>query len=427
MPRNHWTKDRSHGEARRPVTTFHPVPGPAPADTSGIWYVNKLAQATGDVRIYAVLGLYCHGREPGLRVGLIIDSGMSAFMQAFLQDCHVRLHFNDGCLRSRRRVSPAGAITTPNYGTFASPGNLFQFQRDILVNSPNVPIRVRELRNLVMAVPAVRRGIGAMSVTPTTNTLVLHVKTKAYIKNTLNGARALGVNYHEEHKLSYSLALAVGKIASSAGWRVFINDDEDRLRHSGLSRSARALTHAMALLLASGYSADTTQRMMGSAIAPLVRDSMSLFEQYRAVANLGTLNVRHLGGRSGHLEFMMYLGQRVYYVEEPGAQGANRIATTLGTLVYRGQTLMNRCILIPTTAGGRAEMEYRYEEYDSEFQGWAMQRLFDSNPGRPPRQDGALVRVLPRVQVPQLQVSVDPYKVQALLALVDQLGLPRPP
>lgn len=401
-----------------------PVVSPAPADTSGIWYLNTLSQATGDVRIYAVLGLFCRTMRPTCRVGLIIDSGMSAVMQSFLTDCNVTLHFNDGTVVNRRRTDTTGRITTANYGTYNSPGNLFQFQRDVMAAS-NVPVGVRELRNLALAVPAVRTGMGLSTPTGGSDALILHVKTKAYIKDTLGGTRNSGINYHEEHKLSYSLALALGKIATFAGWKVFINDDEDRLRQSSLNRSAKAQADARKLLLSAGYSANQVSAMMGGHMKPLDRAGLSLCDQYKAVAQLGTLNVRHVGGRSGHLEFMMYLGQRVYYVEEPNAQGANRISSTLGTLRYRGQILMNRCVMIPTTAGGRAEMEYRYEDYDSELQGWMNRRLFESNPGPMPREDGGLVEARPRINVDG--GSVDRYKKKGLLKMVRELGLPSPP
>ncbi|WP_281558492.1 hypothetical protein [Thalassomonas sp. RHCl1] len=412
MTRNHWVEKRTDGESKRPVQ-----PGKVnrstnqPTNTNGIWYYNHLAAATGDIRAYAILGLYNRIKNPQSRVSLIVKSGMSGFMQKFLTDCHVNVFPEVGDL-------PRPNKQAPNYCTYANPGNLFEFQKDVMSAAANVPQEVRELSNLNMVIPLVRTSLGVQTGLMGTDTLIIHVKPKAY--NGLNcGDRKAGINYHEEHKLSYTLCLALAKVALGAGWKVWINDDHNRIGDKPSSAlSGDTYDRADNILLAAGYTQERIDFMdLWGTIESTPRQGLTMREQYINMANYGTTNVRHVGGRSGHLEFMMYLGQKVYYCEEPGAQGANRIFTTFGTLQYQGETLMNRCVMIPTTAGGRAEMEYRYEATQLARFEW----LF-SNTAQYPREDGLLVDRKSRV--PVSESSVDRYKVIALKELVTKLGLP---
>ena len=66
----------------------------------------------------------------------------------------------------------------------------------------------------------------------------------------------------------------------------------------------------------------------------------------------------HIGGRSGHLEVMGYLGQRVFYIEDPNcvAGGNDRLDVYLHELNRNGPVI-NRIQVQPTTAGGRGMEE----------------------------------------------------------------------
>lgn len=412
MVRNRWVIDRrTRGEFMRPRLDRQVSIQADPLPAAGIWYLNPNHLATGDVRMMGILGLY-NNANPVNSVNLIIDQRMNQFMQNFLQDCHVITHAHNGILRAVRRVNnqqniratmvnnePTPYATSPNY-----PGDLFQFQRDIF--QQHAPQNVRNLANLDNCVPVIRNQLGCNNL-GAPQVLIIHIKKKSYVHTYQNND--LGQNYHEEHKLSFNACIALGIHADKNGYNVYINDDRNRLEDPGTK--ARIQPKVIALLRAANLNSGFSRY---DNLMPLRRNG-TLRDQYRDIGNFGTTNVLHIGGRSGHLEFMIYMGQRVIYCEEPGAQGANRILTTLCNLQYNHMNLMQRQIITPTTAGGRAEMEYRDENYQDNLNGYYIRQIFDPNHENPPRLDGNLINMgRQNIMVGGIQNNVDPYKVNFL-------------
>lgn len=330
------------------------MPEPIPT----IWYSNPKKKATGDLRLYCILGLYHSKKTPQTaKVGLVIPPTLPDFWKTFLKECGVEL--------SETKMNEAKSI--------------FKLQYHANIKNPRdyVSKAVAELNDLNMVIPVIRRALQADSTLSTMpQTLIIHIKSKAY-----RGADSSDLtdisetsNYHEEHKLSYTLCLALAILAAKRGVHVYINDDGKR---SIPNTNDTKYKDALDLISASEKRENCSLQkpnnlpVMAGKIA-LIDDvvnkqTLSMMDQYKAIAKLGTTNVVHIGGRSGHLEFMIYLGQYVYYCEENDASGKDRIGTTLTTWLYKGKNLMQRIVIVPTTRGGRYERNYMETHPSSKY------------------------------------------------------------
>nr|BFD32273.1 hypothetical protein GTC16762_18910 [Pigmentibacter ruber] len=454
--RNEWVSGkRTIGEEQKGSTApqntiFTPHINPTP-DQNAIYYRNEVWNATGDLRIIGVLGLHLYFTQRSKRIVLLLHPKTSTFFQKFLWHC--------GVIIRPMGINPSVKLPVPTrtqvtnlqnkFGTLDKPLSLFKMQYDII--NPLAPPEIQELKNLDKVVPGIRtmcfeqrtnirfrrpfsRGLISNTINSSNKkikkTLIIHTKKKSYQGLTNNMAGAPGVNYHEQHKFSYSLALAVAMHASKAGWDVFINDDGNRF-HGNLT----TIPERVQSLLSWVHKGNTFNITDLKKIKVLPRNG-SLIEQYADVAEFGEKNVIHLGGRSGHLEFMIYLGQKVIYVEEPNAEGEDRISTTLCSFKYQGEELMKRLILIPTTAGGRAEHEYRYELLSNssdrinrspiDFSNSLTSTKYPIPP--PPSHYRAPLGVNP-VPIKRItsfhnsELTVDYYKIKALHKILNALGL----
>ncbi|WGL59503.1 hypothetical protein QEJ31_13315 [Pigmentibacter sp. JX0631] len=378
-----------------------------------IFYANIKWNATGDLRIIGILGLYLSSlrkiKKTTRYVFIYLASGTPDWIIKFLNSCKVNTIVNDYKVKIHTvrysefkkkfeneiemdNISPIYDKFSDNYMKRKiefikeNPLDIFHFQRHMMLKEEG-DIHITSLTNLDELVPIIRNEIFEEStfnnlIKGKTKILIIHTKVKAYLgKNNICDVEP-GENYHEEHKLSFTLDLAIGFFAKEIfGWDVIFNDDGNRMKDkkNEIICNKKIYEKIKGIYLKNNVSIHDfieTNKKYHSKYSPkdiydqknfkefildakhTIKGGISLFEQYALIAELGTTNVIHLGGRSGHLEFMIYLGQKVLYVEDKNADGSERIKETLCTLTYKEfdeKPLMYQLEIDPTTKGGRIE------------------------------------------------------------------------